>query len=130
MLLKLTQIYRRETHHVYCRHDRFTRRTRRVQAGVTPLPSYFPQHQPPANGGSTSIVAPSSSIIDSLAACPTGLASTRRDDLFSTVANRPSCFRLATAALSASLSVTASTVSSGTPAASFAAAQYLIVTLA
>ena len=47
-----------------------------------------------------------------------------------TVASRVSGFRLATAASSASRRVTASTDSSGTPAASFAAAQYLIVTLA
>ena len=43
-----------------------------------------------------------------------------------TAANRVSGFRLATAALSASRRVTASTGSSGRPAASFAAAQYLI----
>src|SRR3984893_2187718 len=86
--------------------------------------------QPPAKGGSTSITAPSSSTIDSLAARPTGSAFTRNDDLAMTIASRVSGRRLATAASSASRRVTASTDSSGMPAASFAAAQYLMLTLA
>src|SRR5262249_3296755 len=61
---------------------------------------------------------------------PTGSAFTRNDDLVMTVANRVSGRRLAIAASSASRRVTASTDSSATPAASFAAAQYLMVTLA
>src|SRR5215475_7297736 len=84
--------------------------------------------QPPAKGGSTSITAPSSSTIDSLAARPTGSAFTRKDDRAMTSARRLPGFLLATTALSASRRVTASTDSSGSPAASFAAAQYLMVT--
>src|ERR1700691_4754419 len=79
----------------------------------------FTAGQPPAKGGSTSITAPSSSTIDSLAARPTGSAFTRKDDLAMTTANRVSGFLLATAVLIASRSVVASTDSSGRPAASF-----------
>src|SRR5580700_4341281 len=129
MLLMLIMIYRRETRHVYSRHDRFTGQTCRVPADVTRHTSYSQQSHPPAKGGSTSMTAPSSSIIDSLAARPTGSAFTRKDDRAMTSASRLSGFLLATTASSTSRRVTASTDSSGNPAASLAAAQYLMITL-
>src|SRR5487761_448460 len=115
-----TGYYWGEANHVYYRADRFRRGALRTRRHL----------QPPAKGGSTSMTAPSSSTIESLAARPTGSAFTRNDDLAMTVASRVSGCRLATAASSASRRVTASTDSSGMPAASFAAAQYLMVTLA
>src|SRR5205807_2633956 len=84
---------------------------------------------PPANGGSSSMTAPSPSTFESLSALPTGSALTRNDDLASTAASRLSRGLLATAASRASRRVTASRDSSAIPAASFAAAQYLMVIL-
>src|ERR1700733_13164767 len=120
----------RETRHVYCRLDRFPGSGAAPIADVSRLSGHRLPAYPPAKGGSTSTTEPSSSTIDSLAARPTGSAFTRKDDRARTAAKRPSGFRLATAVLSRSPSVSASIDSSATPAASFAAAQYLMVTLA
>src|SRR5690349_12779052 len=119
-----------EAHHVYCGDDR-SQSEHGGPSIVTSSPAVTRGwRQPPAKGGSTSITAPSSSVIDSLWARPTGSAFTRNDDRAMTVANRVSGRRLAMTASSASRRVIASTGSSAMPAASFAAAQYLIVTLA
>src|ERR1700722_20210300 len=129
MFLMFLEFNLRETRHVYCRLARFpVSATAAVTHGARPSRHRPPAH-PPAKGGSTSTTSPSSSTIDCLAARPTGSAFTRKDDRARTAARRPSGFLLATAVLSRSPSVSASMVSSATPAASLAAAQYLMVIL-
>src|SRR5580693_740992 len=130
VLLEFTVIHRGETRHVWYPTDRFSAATEAPTVDDARRRRHSRPAQPPAKGGRTSTTAPSSSTIDCLSVRPTGSALTRKDDLARTSARRPSGFRLATTVLSRSLSVTASTDSSWTPAASFAAAQYLMVTLA
>src|SRR5580693_1303851 len=129
MLPLLTEFHWRETRHVYCRLARFPA----FEAATVTHGARSSRHRrpayPPAKGGSTSTTSPSSSTIDSLVARPTGSAFTRKDDRARTAARRPSGFLLETAVLSRSPRVSASMDSSATPAASFAAAQYLMVIL-
>src|SRR5215467_5276279 len=87
------------------------------------MPAVGPGGQPPANGGSTSMTAPSARSTASAARPPACSPSTRNEDRASTARNSAAAGRRATASASASASVVASSVSSATPAACFAAAQ-------
>src|SRR6266568_5131361 len=98
--------------------------------GGLPGPPYPPGHQPPANWGRTSMTAASGRTRSAAMRWPAAAPSTRNEDLASTERSRPSSPRRATMTSSASASVLASTDSSSAPAASLAAAQYWIVTLA
>src|SRR6202000_760394 len=130
MFLVFTGDNRGEANHVYCRDDRFQSDASSTAGERTVTDRIISQRQPPAKGGSTSITAPSSSTIDSLAARPTGSAFTRKDDRAMTVARRVPAPGGPPPAWGASRGVPASTASPAVPAASFAAAQYLMVTLA
>src|SRR6266567_3187896 len=86
--------------------------------------------KPPANWGRTSMTAASGRTRSAAMRWPAAAPSTRKEDVASTERSRPSSPRRATMTSSASASVLASTDSSSAPAASLAAAQYWIVTLA
>src|SRR5580693_4923104 len=86
--------------------------------------------QPPANCGSTSTTAASPSTRSAALRRPAGAPSTRKDDVASTERSRLASPCRAMTAARASASVSACTDSAVTPAASLAAAQYLMVTLA